>query len=270
MKNIKMVVADVDGTLVETGKPLPEVNRLAIEKLYEKGILFGIASGRNVYDVSRLPERWGLSRGFDIIIGMNGSELYDGLQQKQFDYYKLSTETIKKIVVMMRPFHLNPFIYYKDGMKLTELDEKSEASSKRNHMPRYQAKDDSELWEQENAKVLFRTPEEMVPEVKKFVEQHPDPNYKLVQTQPTMLEFVDPRTRKSFALEQFCRMHDIALDEVVSFGDASNDNDLLAASYGVCLLDGADETKAVSQEITEIGCQEGGFADWLNKRLFNE
>ena len=269
MNRFKLVVADVDGTLLTTGQPLPAENAAAIEKLKERGILFGVASGRNVYDVSRLPQRWGLSGDFDIIIGMNGSELYDGIEQKQYDYYKLSSDVIREIVTMMRPFDLNPFIYYKDGMKVTKLDEGSRASSVRNHMPRYLAQDDSELWETENAKVLYRTPEDRVAEVKAFVAQHPSEHYKLVQTQKTMLEFVDPRTRKSYALEQFCLKHGIALDEVVSFGDASNDNDLLAVSYGVCLLNGSDDTKAVAKEITEKNCDEAGFADWLEKNVFN-
>ncbi len=269
MNRFKMVVADVDGTLLVTGHPLPQQNAEAIMKLKERGILFGLASGRNVYDISRLPNRWGIDCEFDIIIGMNGSELYDGIEKRQYDYYKLSRETLKEIVEMMMPFDLNPFIYYKDGQKMTKLDEQSAASAKRNYMPRYLAKDISELWEQENAKILYRTPENMVEEVKAFVAAHPSDKYKLVQTQKTMLEFVDPRTSKSYALKQFCSRHDIDLMEVASFGDASNDNDLLECSYGVCLLDGSDSTKAVAKEVTEKNCEDGGFADWLDKNVFN-
>ena len=74
---VQLVVADLDGSLVETGKPLSDQNKKAIEYLHSKGIKVGIASGRNLFDITRLPKRWNLDFDFDMYIGLNGSEVLD-------------------------------------------------------------------------------------------------------------------------------------------------------------------------------------------------
>ena len=64
-KDVRLVVSDLDGTLFETGDPISAENLQAIEKLHEQGILFGLASGHPLYDISRLSKRWKMS--FDLI-----------------------------------------------------------------------------------------------------------------------------------------------------------------------------------------------------------
>ena len=44
--NIKLVIADVDFTLVDSKKEIQPLTRRMLNKLHEEGILLGIASGR--------------------------------------------------------------------------------------------------------------------------------------------------------------------------------------------------------------------------------
>ena len=43
---IKLVISDIDGTLVASGKPISKENLAAIEKLQRHNIEFGVATGR--------------------------------------------------------------------------------------------------------------------------------------------------------------------------------------------------------------------------------
>ena len=67
----QLVVADIDGTLIEKGAPLGERSKDAIRRLREHGVYFGIASGRDV-DIQVLHQYkvWGFDRNFEIVIGM--------------------------------------------------------------------------------------------------------------------------------------------------------------------------------------------------------
>ena len=260
---VQLVVADLDGSLVETGKPLSDQNKKAIEYLHEKGIKFGIASGRNLFDITRLPHRWNMDFDFDMYIGMNGSEVLDTATGIRVDSYKLSPEAVKDIILKMKPTGITPFILYKDGMLMTQEDAGSLASAKRNDFHIYIAQDDSELWQQEQGKIMYRTTPDKGDALWRFAQTLTCDLYKAVRTQTMVTEFVHPLVDKAKGLTNYCQMYDIPMDEVVAFGDTTNDNEMVECCHGVCLLNGTDDTKALAKEITRKTCEDDGFADWV-------
>jgi Cof subfamily protein (haloacid dehalogenase superfamily) len=267
----KLVIADIDGTLVDYGKDMMPLTRQALVDLREQGILLGIASGRPVgHQLKAYAQRWGLDFQFDVIIGMNGGQLLDVRQDIYKEFYKLKAEVIKEIIEMMKPLDLNPFVY-KDGYMLSgRLDEEMKASAVRNHEPAIPVTDEAQLWEEDNAKLLFRLPEDPI-EVKRIVEfasSHPKPYYQSFLSGPKMLEFQDPRVNKGVALIEYCQMNDIDLSEVIALGDASNDNDMLkVAGLGVCLKNGTPDTLAIADVITEFNCNEDGAGLYLYQHV---
>jgi len=263
----QLVVADLDGSLVIMGQPISRNNVKAIDYLHSKGIKFGIATGRNLFDIMRLPRRWKLDFDFDFYIGMNGSEVYDTATGVRIDSYKLAPEDLKDIIMKMKPLGLNPFILYKDGMMMKHEDAGAKSSSKRNEFRIYIAHDDSEMWQEENAKIMFRVEEEKCDEIFKYAKSISNDRYKAVRTQKTMIEFVHPLIDKAKGLINYCEMYDIPLDEVIAFGDTTNDNEMLECCYGVCLENGTDDTKAIAREVTDKPCEEDGFADWIFKNI---
>ena len=271
LSNIKLVVCDIDGTLVTNDHVLTERTKATIERLHSQNILFGIASGRSIEQhLSKQASIWGLSFDFDIIIGLNGAEMWDGINQKQHDYYKLKREWLKEIIELMAPLNLNPYVYV-DGMSLYLKNDPAASASALQYRSNYRIVDDvSELYEKETAKILFRMSEERMAEVEPYVMAHSSEHYKAFKTQKTVLEFSDRRVSKAVPLRDFCTINNIDLSQVISFGDMTNDNELLEASgIGVCLINGGDDTKAIADFITDKSNEEDGFADFLDKHFFD-
>ena len=269
MKKIRLVLCDIDGTLVTTGCPMGEKTKEVIERLHAHGVMFGIASGRSVHQqLSKQAKAWGFEWPFDVLIGMNGSELWDEMNQTHSDYYQLSKDTIKEIIEFMEPFHLNPFMYYHDVMLCMREDENMRRSSKRNMTKVQIAEDISQMYSEDNAKIMFRMKDEQMPEVEAYCAAHPSEKYRGFKTQTNLIEFMDPRVNKAIAMKEFCKRHDIPIEEVWAFGDMSNDKELVdEAGWGVCLLNGADDTKAVADEITEKDCDHEGFAWYVEEKI---
>lgn len=269
IENIQLVVCDIDGTLVKDDRTISPYTLAVLERLHQHGVLLGIASGRSVdQQLYSQAKDWGLSFNFDVIIGMNGSELYDGLSDKREDFYKLKREWIKEIIEMMAPFQLNPFMYYHDSMLTMHIDESTKRSSQRNHTGIIIAKKVEDMYKEENAKIMFRTPLEKMSEVEAYVQAHPSPYYKAFKTQSTMLEFTDRRVSKAVSLEHFCKQNQIPLENVVAFGDMSNDNEMLKLSgFSVCLANGGEDTKALADDITEYDNNHDGFAHYVDKHI---
>ena len=74
-KGIKLIAADVDGTLVDSAKRVPAGFAEAVRRLREHGIRFVIASGRQYWNVL---ETFGPAAEDAIILPENGSMLFDG------------------------------------------------------------------------------------------------------------------------------------------------------------------------------------------------
>ena len=272
MSDIRLVIADVDGTLVNDHRELSSYTKSVIERLHEQGILFGVASGRDYLQLLEDNEYWGFDFPFDVTMGMNGGQVYIAESRKLYEYNKLSEETVKSIVEMMDPLDLNPFVYGPDHtMICRRIDSATEASGERNSMQLHVVKDMSEFWEKPIPKIMYRTTESQMAAVYQWALDHPSDKYQAFKTQTTMLEFQDPHINKGTGLQHAVELLGIDLENVAAFGDMSNDNPMLElAGIGVCLKNGAQDTKACADYITEFTNNEDGFAKFAEKLLLTK
>lgn len=266
MKAPKVVVCDIDSTLVVKHQTLTPRARKAIETLRDHGVLFGVASGRPVDELRPLVDSWNIEQ--DILIAMNGCELFDGITKQQYSYFMMKPEWIKEALEIMKPFECNPMVSLHGVNYVGHHDELVEMSEKYIGKKAHVCNDLSELYQEENAKIMFRVNEEDMPRIEKHVNEHPSVYFKGFKTQPTMMEFANKNASKGYALVEYCKMHDIDLQDVYAFGDTTNDNEMLeVAGVGICMANGSDDTKAIADVITEKGCDEDGWADYVENHI---
>lgn len=270
INDIKLIVCDIDHTLVVKHQMLSQRAKNVIQLLHKHGIYFGIASGRSLEEIKRIVKRWDLNT-VDFIIGMNGSILYDTYNHQEYSYFKLKKEWIKEIMGIMTKFPCNPLIYDHDTMLCRELDEVVKASCQSAEMKPLIAKNDSDFYQHENAKIMFRVHENQMEAIEYALNQHKMEHYHAFKTQSTLIEFCDSRVSKAYALEKFCELNTISLKEVMAFGDTSNDNTMLEISgIGVCMKNGSEDTKAIADMITEKNCAEDGWADFMETNFISK
>ena len=272
-RNCRLLIADIDLTLVNREKQIMPETRRAMELLKKNGTMLAIASGRpvKVQLINRYKE-WGLPYQFDAVIGLNGGQLYDNISEQYHEYNVLKKEYIKEIIEFMAPLNLNYFIY-KDGyMLVNRMDEGTKASCLRNNEPAVIIDDPSEIWAEDTGKLMFRLEDEsQMPEAEALAAAHPSAHYQYFKTNPLMLEFQDPANSKGSAMKEFCAMHDIPLSDVIAFGDTTNDNEMIEYSgTGVCMINGSDDTKAAADFITEYDYEHDGMGRWLMKHVIGE
>lgn len=267
-KNIKIIAADIDGTLTTSNYETPKRNLKAIENLRKAGYLFGLASGRPVDDLKEKYLFWGLEKQFDFIIGWNGAELYDARKDQKYNYNYLKKEELKEIVDFMRPYERITSVYL-PGIYLASNDsEKALSSSEKTHRKLVIAKNYDEFSAVDNGGIMFRVDVNQMSEVEKVVAQNTKgKNYVGFKTQVDLMEFANSACNKGYALRKYCELNGFSLDECMAFGDTTNDNEMLRICNGVCMLNGSDDTKACAKYITDIECDEEGFADFVEKNL---
>ena len=260
LKDVKLIVCDIDNTLVRKRQDLSERGQQAVRKLKEKGILFGLASGRGTKQLHEFAERWGIE--CDLLIGMNGAEIQDGIDNTYELYYKMKKEWLKEVFEIMAPFEANAHVDREGMLYVTRIDENVAASMKYAKEKRNIriVEDRSEFWQGDAIKACFRVKADIMPAIEERVAQFPSENFVGLKTENTMFEFGNKQASKGKALELFCDKHGINIEDTCAFGDMTNDISMLeAAGIAVCMLNGSDDAKAVSDIITDKTVDEDGW-----------
>lgn len=275
MKNIKVIAADIDNTLVPKHQELSKNTINTIIKLRENGVYFGIASGRPKNELNKLIEKWRtLGIENDFVIASNGCVLIDNIDNKEYEYYFMKPEQIKKTIELMIPLNTNPTTSI-DGYSWSGYYDEFVAMSEEylgTKVKVCESDDYHELWQKLVGKIMFRIDDpSKMNEIEDYVSKHPIEGLVGFKTNPYAFEFTDARANKGIALKNFCVLHNIDIKDSMAFGDTSNDNDMLKiAGVGVCLLNGTDDTKACADFITDLDVENDGFADFINKKLFTK
>lgn len=268
IEHLKVLLADIDGTLVRKGEDIMPRTRSAIIKLHDSGVLFGLATGRKI--TAKMFERryaWDLPFDFDVMIGMNGGQLWDRFHDETEEYCLLSCDTMREILRRMSPLNLNASIYEEDYMVSMHMDEMIYSSMKRNGIRYYTTDGDAErLCIRPNFNIIFRFEQERQKEVTEFAERISNERYHGVVTSPGIIEFMDTRVNKGLAVRKFSGRNNIPLSEIMAFGDEDNDYGLLKeAGWGVALCNGSEKTKAAADAVTEYSCDEDGMGRYLEE-----
>lgn len=268
MHKPKLIICDIDSTLVVKHQTLTPKAKACIDYLRSHGVYFGIASGRPLYQIRESYLSWGYEE-MDLTIGMNGSVIYDGITHEEHHYYVMKKEWLKETIDLMSKFETNPSVYKENSQLFYKEDETLKLYRTLTNMKVEVADCIEQLYEEETAKIMFRLDhEEQMEEVEKWIKDHPSEHYVGFKTQPSLIEFCDSRVSKKTALEKFCEMHAIDLKDVIAFGDTTNDNEMLeAAGIGVCMKNGSEDTKAIANIITEKACDDDGWADFVEKHI---
>lgn len=274
-KKIKMVIADIDGTLAEHSI-LSDFTIATINQIHDAGLLFGIASGRPAYQLSRTIKEWTLSFEPDAIIGMNGAQLFDKTTGEIEAINYMSIEEMRKGIEFMRPFYndTNLFIYRgkgtvfqkEDKVYLKALDTYGKVEGC------LIAENEEEFLKEPNAKLLYRLYDtSKMKEIEDYVASHEHPEFVGFKTQENLYELTNPKTNKGAAVKRFAQKNGLSLDEIAGFGDMDNDIEMIdVCGMGVCLVNGCDAAKAVAKYITEEDCNHHGFANFVHKYILED
>lgn len=116
---IKLIAADMDGTLIGSNGEISKENIRAIKEAQDKGIKFAIATGRALCDVEVMLEKHGLK--CDTLI-MNGAQYLDENRNEVSSTY-IDKDKVKEILRVMNKYDIRVEIYTDKGFFTTDSEE---------------------------------------------------------------------------------------------------------------------------------------------------
>lgn len=258
---IRWLFIDLDGTLLNQHKQPGSKGLSAIRTLKQKGLHIGLATGRSVDIVVKLLTSWQLINHIDVIIGMNGAQIYSLKEAACFRRHLLSAEQLNAVISHCLPYNINYYLY--DMMKqkayLRRLDEYSKHIITINQSA-YVIQELPIINNYEKLLVLCE-PSKSAAIINSL---QPFDDLRVMQTLPYCLEIVSIENSKLSAVRQICEHEGCSLREVMALGDEMNDLDLLLdCGIGVAMLNGNEQLKASAECCTEYDNNHDGVGEFL-------
>lgn len=257
--DVKAIMCDLDGTLLTSEGIVSPMTVKMIKEVRNKGILFGLSTGRDVHSVKTLLKTWGIDGLVDVIVGTGGAEICDYLLQVEKSSYPLDGALIQDIIYHYQDMDVNFAIPYQGILFAPKDDEHIRMLSVADKVP-YQVVDFDEFLKQPRPKLIIICRSEDMDKVVERSQTFSHEQYKCasLKTASILFEYMDPRVTKTHGLQEVMAMHGIDMQQLCTFGDADNDYDMtLHAGIGVVMANGSEKTKSVANYIADDNDHDG-------------
>jgi hypothetical protein len=268
----KLILTDLDGTLLRDDKSLSPRNRAALEQAAAQGAQVVIATGRFFDGVPQELRDLPFLRYFVL---MNGAKVYDRLEDKTLARREIDLNTAEQVFDFLETLDVAMDCYQNDRALMA-----------RHYYDRldYFIPDPVSRWlvqskriPQDDFRGVVRAGGNSVQKIQCFfphlelrphvMEQMAQRFPRLVQSVslPGNLELNQEGATKGDALMALCKMLGISRAETVAFGDGTNDLTMIrTAGIGVAMSNAAPEVLAAANQVTASN-EEDGVAQSLKQ-----
>lgn len=222
-KPIKLVISDLDGTLLGDDHQLSQETIQTVQKLYHSGVDFWIATGRHHRDALVIRDTLGLPIP---MITANGATISD--QNGQIAYaYTLPIEVAQGI--LSTPITANIYANaYQGDLWLTEKPDKVFEDYYHPEGFRYTLCQFHEVWHKPLNKIFFTSLEAdaLIP-LSEDIEARFGNQVDVTFSMPQCLEIMPKGVNKGAAITYLLSEYQINSEAVIAYGDGLNDLEML-------------------------------------------
>lgn len=266
--DIKAIMCDVDGTLINDDRRVLDSTMEVARKLRAKGYIFGLATGRDLHGIEGKIKEWGIEEIIDMIVASGGAEIYDRKLGIEKENHKLSPQAMKEIVDHYKGLDINFAIPDKGKIYTPREDEYVKYLAEKDGMD-YVVVDFDEYLTEPKLKLMIVCNSLYMDDVMEKSESFDEKSYDAMsmRTQEFLYEYMDYRTTKANGLEEALKLHGLSLDNLLAFGDDDNDKDMLErAGLGVAMGNASELAKSVSDYVTASN-NEDGIAKFIEEHI---
>lgn len=251
---MKLLVFDVDGTLVGANCVLSRKNMVAINKRLRKGDVIAIASGRPYEGIKHYLDKF--VKGTKFAIGANGAAVYDydgNLMRIQgIDYEEFLALRDRHHDFVEKGHSVYCFTSREVGYY--EYTPQIEFEVRTNYFPSRDLAKEPFKEGEKLLKMMINAPRE---ELDQIVLTEEDRKFHCMRSEPYYLEFVAQGVDKSVGVE-FLRNHlGLNKEGVFTFGDQANDVKMIQNYNGIAMMNGIRDCKKEAKFITKHVSENG-------------
>lgn len=263
--SIKLILLDLDGTLLTSGKQLSPRNRAALERAAERGIYIVPSTGRFYLGMPQVVRDLPFLR---YAVTVNGGQVYDIQADRVLHAAEIQPQAAETVYDVLEGFE-GIYDCFLDGWGV--MDAASYARID-------QVIEDPHISQMvkdlrrpvENFRAYMRAQNKPVQKIQVFLEdpsrkdealeqiKHALPDLAVTSSLPCNVEINDRHATKGEALRFLCAHLGIDPSQTMAFGDGSNDRTMIeSAGIGVAMANGEDSIKALADYVTASNDEDG-------------
>lgn len=274
--DIKLIVIDIDGTLLDSKGSVSAKNKQAINKAQEAGVQIVLCTGRPIRSAHYLLAELDLLKEDDLIITSNGGLiqkaksgeiLYEAIFNREeiWEIYELGQQ-----LMMPTTFIALDYVYEPNYPKGFESIYTGGKAQQKNGMQFVDVAMENLPEAFDIHQIVISRPEKELDTIISSIPASYYEKYSIYKSLPTILEFVPKEVDKGNAMRIVAKKLGVSRDQVMGIGDQENDVPLVhAAGLGVAMDNAIIEVKAVAEYITKTNDQHG-VAHAIEKFVLNK
>ncbi len=266
---IKAVFFDIDGTLLTDKRTVSKSTISAINSLKAKGILIGLATGRD----PRFVLQYMASLGLDLAITYNGQYIFS--REEVIYSRSIDVNTVNQIIHFAQKYHKDLSFGTAKGVvgsgimsmgtsnfsyRLTRLIPDSWAGIINfvfNRVIRWvhpQEQADLILY---NSQPIYQMMLLVTEKETKQLEEKFE-NLTFTRSSPYATDVISKNSSKFIGILSVAEQYGFTLDEIIAFGDSNNDYEMLKElKYSVAMGNGTKKVKQVASYVTDTNNRDG-------------
>lgn len=266
-KKIKVIITDLDGTLLNPAHQISEYTKSVFQQLHNQNYFIIVATGRHHLDA--LP----LVAGLDCpvyLVSSNGARIHSPSKELLFAF-DIKSDAIKSILDLEIDPDITTVLFKEEVWQTNKENKKLNSfQTEMNYPPEIV---DFNAIEDFSAIKIFFTHDnhQKLVELKNHILKTHIHLFDYAFSLPICLEFMDKAVDKSVAIAKILKKENFTFQEAITFGDGFNDEKMLLSSGKSLIMDNAVEgLKTKLSHIEVISSNENdGVAQYLAKNILN-
>lgn len=266
----KMIVTDLDDTLLNSeGKVSPE-DKKAIIEAQEHGIKFVLASGRPTFAMRDLAKELELDKYGSYILSYNGSIITDCETNKNILEESLTPEDIHLLHDESKKNNVEIITYLDDTIISEDFSEYIDVEIKLTKMPFKQVQNFKKVIDKNCVKCIMLEEPNYLEKIEAHLQNKIGDKFSIARSKPFFLEITKKEVDKGSSLIKLAKLTDINIEEIIVVGDSFNDIPMLkVAGLAACVENAKPEVKNICEFITTSN-NHNGMANLIKKLIFQK
>ncbi|RAR69995.1 Cof-type HAD-IIB family hydrolase [Flavobacterium aciduliphilum] len=262
LNNIKLVVSDLDSTLLDSHHNLPDDFWDVEAQLHQRNILFAIASGRQFYTIKSL-----FSKGSDRLLFLAENGTYGSYQGVELFTIPLTRNEVVEFIKVGRTLSKAYLVLCGTKSAYVENTEATFLEEVKKYYTQLEIVSDLTQVSDVILKVTLCDFDAVTTNsFKKFQSYQND--YKIVISGAIWLDITNKKAHKGKAIEFIQKKFNITSAETMAFGDYLNDYEMMEqAYYSFAMKNAHKEIVAISNFQTKDDCEHQGVTKTIKELL---
>jgi Cof subfamily protein (haloacid dehalogenase superfamily) len=262
--DIKMVVCDLDGTLLTPSGKISAKTKETIRKLKERNILFGICSGRSAVALKELIHHWGIAEYVDFVLGFNGGMLYDPKTETFEQWHTVDKDDLPAVIESFKGYPVAFGEYTGRKFQATKANLLTRQMARRNKID-FEVCSEKDLLQDTSKFMAVGMPWT----ISRYLKNRKDlKGVRMFRSGPFLIEIIHPKLSKLEGVKILAQRYGLRPDQVLSFGNDNNDLEMLAGTRGVAMANALPQVKEAAPYLT-LSNRRNGVADFIEKNVLN-